>query len=172
MDSRKFSVPYAWWNKIFFPLVYTSQECLIYILLNISQANSLEPQIPNKLDPGEWTTILTRENDPRVWPTKMTHDFDPQCWPARMTHKFGPRVWQTSLTHENDPRVWPTKMTHECNPQKWPTSLTHEIDPREWPTRMTHENDPRHPCDPLDLAHSNLQAFILKLLVLIVLISV
>ena len=40
-------------TKIFFPLVYTSQECLIYILLNISQANSLEPQIPNKLDPGE-----------------------------------------------------------------------------------------------------------------------
>ena len=42
-------------GTIFFPLVnnYTSQEGLIYPLINISQANSMEPQIPNKLDPGE-----------------------------------------------------------------------------------------------------------------------
>ena len=51
----------------FFPLVnnYTSQEGLIYLLLNISQTNSMEPQIPSKLDPGEW-------------PTSLTHEFDPQ----------------------------------------------------------------------------------------------
>ena len=41
-------------ETIFFPLVfnYTSQKGLIYLLLNISQANSMEPHISNKPDPG------------------------------------------------------------------------------------------------------------------------
>ena len=54
-------------GAIFFPMVYnyTSQEGLIYLLLNISQTNSMEPQIPSKLDPGEWPTSLTHEFDPR-----------------------------------------------------------------------------------------------------------
>ena len=38
---------------------YTSQEGLIYLLFNISQANSMEPQIPNKVDPGEWPMSMT-----------------------------------------------------------------------------------------------------------------
>ena len=51
----------------FFSLVYNynSQEGLIYLLLNVSQASSMEPQNPSKLDPGEWPPSLTRENDPR-----------------------------------------------------------------------------------------------------------
>ena len=32
---------------------YASQKGLVYLLFNISQANSMEPQIPNTLDPGE-----------------------------------------------------------------------------------------------------------------------
>ena len=58
----------------FFPLLYnyTSQEDLMCLLLNISQANSMEPQIPNKLDPGAWPRCLNHENDPQVWPTRMT----------------------------------------------------------------------------------------------------
>ena len=70
---------------------YTSQEGLIYLLLNISQANSMESQISNKLNPGEWPTSLTHENDPRVWPTRMTHENDPRVWPTRITHEFDPR---------------------------------------------------------------------------------
>ena len=64
----------------FFLLVYgyTSQEGLIYLLLNISQANSMESQIPNKLNPGEWPTSLTHENDPRVWSTRITHKNNPR----------------------------------------------------------------------------------------------
>ena len=80
-------------ETIFFPLVfnYTSQKGLIYLLLNISQANSMEPQISNKPDPGELPTSLTHENDPRVWPTRMTHENDPRVWPTRITHEFDPR---------------------------------------------------------------------------------
>ena len=63
---------------------YTSQEGLIYLLLNISQANSMESQISNKLNPGEWPTSLTHENDPRVWPTRMTHENDPRKWLMRI----------------------------------------------------------------------------------------
>ena len=61
-------------EEICFPLVYnhTSQEGLIYLLLNISQANSMESQIFNKLHPGEWPTSLTRKNDPREWATRPT----------------------------------------------------------------------------------------------------
>ena len=117
-------------EQYFFPLVYSSQEGLIYILLNISQTNSLEPQIPNKLDPGEWTTILTHKNDPQVWFTRMIHDIDPRVWPTR-----------------------PTRMTHEFNPRVWPTRMTHELDPRQWSMSLTHEIDPQDPRDPRDLAH-------------------
>ena len=101
--------------QFFFPLVYnyTSQEGLIYILLNISLVNSMESQIPKKLDP---------ENDPQVWLTRMAHENDP-------------REWTTSLTHKNDPREWSTRMTHELEPRVWPTGVTHEFDPREWPMR-------------------------------------
>ena len=119
-------------EQYFFPLVYSSQEGLIYILLNISQTNSLEPQIPNKLDPGEWTTILTHKNDPQVWFTRMIHDIDPRVWPTRptrMTHEFNPRVWPTRMTHEFDPRVRPTTMIHEFDSRDWPTRST-------WPTRF------------------------------------
>ena len=58
----------------FFPLLcnYTLQEGLIYLLLNISQANSMEPQIPNKLDPGAWPRSLIHENDPQEWPSRPT----------------------------------------------------------------------------------------------------
>ena len=54
-------------EKKFFSLVYNynSQEGLIYLLLNVSQASSMEPQSPSKLDPGEWPPNLTHENDPR-----------------------------------------------------------------------------------------------------------
>ena len=101
--------------QFFFPLVYnyTSQEGLIYLLLNISLVNSMESQIPKKLDP---------ENDPQVWLTRMTHENDP-------------REWTTSLTHKNNPREWSTRMTHELEPRVWPTGVTHEFDPREWPMR-------------------------------------
>ena len=49
-------------EKKIFSLVYNynSQEGLIYLLLNVSQASSMEP-----LDPGEWPPSLTRENDAR-----------------------------------------------------------------------------------------------------------
>ena len=42
-------------GTFFFPLAYnyTAQEGLLYLLLNIFQANSMEPQVPNKLDPGQ-----------------------------------------------------------------------------------------------------------------------
>ena len=127
----------------FFPLFYnyTSQQGLIYLLLNISQANSMDSQISNKFDPGEWPTSLTHKNDIWEWPTSLTRENDP-------------RVWPTSLTHENNPRKWSRSLTNENDPREWPTSLTHENDPRVWPTRMTHENDPWDSRDPRDLAHS------------------
>ena len=120
--------------QFFFPLVYnyTSQEGLIYLLLNISLVNSMESQIPKKLDP---------ENDPQVWLTRMSNENDP-------------REWTTSLTHKNNPREWSTRMTHELEPRVWPTGVTHEFDPREWPTSLTYENDARDPSESRELAHS------------------
>ena len=94
-------------EQYFFPLVYSSQEGLIYILLNISQTNSLEPQIPHKFGSREWFTILIHEfgpRDPREWPTSLTQEFDPQEWPTSLTHELDPRQWSMSLTHEIDPR--------------------------------------------------------------------
>ena len=87
-------------ERIFFPLVYSSQEGLIHILLNKSEVNSLEPQIPNELDPGEWTTILTHKNDP-----SLAHNVDLQEWPTSLTHVFHTLEWPMTMTHENDLRV-------------------------------------------------------------------
>ena len=41
----------------------------MYILLNISQDNSMGPQVLTK---------MTHEFDPREWPTSLTHDNDPR----------------------------------------------------------------------------------------------
>ena len=51
----------------FFSLVYNynSQEGLIYLLLNVSQASSMEPKI---------LANLIQENDHRVWHARMTHE--------------------------------------------------------------------------------------------------
>ena len=78
----------------FFPLFYnyTSQEGLIYLLLNISQTNSMDSQISNKLDPGERPTSLTHKNGTREWPMSLSHENDPREWPTRMT-------LETHVTH-------------------------------------------------------------------------
>ena len=78
--------------QFFFPLVYnyTSQEGLIYLLLN-------------NLLLILWSLKFLRNSIQR-----MIHKFDSQEWPTRMIHENEPQVWLTRMTHENDPREWPT----------------------------------------------------------------
>ena len=85
-------------NSYKFQSNYTLQEGLIYLFVNISQDNSMEPQIPDKSSN----------------PTRMIHEFDLLERLTRMTHEFHPRKWPTRMIHEFHPREWPTRPT-------WPT---------------------------------------------------
>ena len=88
---------------------YTSQEGLICLLLNISQDNSMEPQILNKFLNS---TRMTHGNNPREWPTSLTHENDPWVWPTRVTHEthVTHAIWHTqTVNYENGQSSWKNK---------------------------------------------------------------